>query len=264
MITRASGVIGLGTLLGIWAHPDDEAYLSGGLMALASDAGSRVVCVTATRGELGTADPGRWPPDRLAAVRTAELLRCLDILGVGEHHWLDYPDGGCADADGPAAVRRLAAIIDAVRPDTVLSFGPDGFTGHHDHRTVGDWVATAVDRAGPPGVRLLQVAASRSRHRRWATLNRELGVFEPGYPVVVPDDAPALHLVLERQVAARKVRALAAQRTQTAGLIKSLGVATYTAWVGEECFVERPVRPLTGRADVGRSPRARFAGRRTG
>ena len=46
----------LGTILGIWAHPDDEAWLSAGLMARAVDAGSRIVCVTATRGELGVQD----------------------------------------------------------------------------------------------------------------------------------------------------------------------------------------------------------------
>ena len=50
MIT-SDDVAELGTILGIWAHPDDEAYLSGGLMALARDNGQRVVCVTATRGE---------------------------------------------------------------------------------------------------------------------------------------------------------------------------------------------------------------------
>lgn len=44
MIASAAGVAALGTILGVWAHPDDEAYLSGGLMALARDAGSRVVC----------------------------------------------------------------------------------------------------------------------------------------------------------------------------------------------------------------------------
>ena len=40
----------LGTVLGIWAHPDDETFLSGGLMAMAREAGQRVVCVTATLG----------------------------------------------------------------------------------------------------------------------------------------------------------------------------------------------------------------------
>ena len=49
----------LGTILGVWAHPDDETYLCAGLMASAARAGSRVVCVTATRGELGTGDHDR-------------------------------------------------------------------------------------------------------------------------------------------------------------------------------------------------------------
>jgi LmbE family N-acetylglucosaminyl deacetylase len=47
----------LGTVLSIWAHPDDEAYLCDGIMAMAAAAGSRVVCVTAARGELGVTDP---------------------------------------------------------------------------------------------------------------------------------------------------------------------------------------------------------------
>ena len=90
----------LGTVLGVWAHPDDETYLCGGIMAAAVAAGSRVVCVTATRGELGSTDPVRWPPgEALARVRTEELENALRHLGVTEHHWLDYPDGARADVD---------------------------------------------------------------------------------------------------------------------------------------------------------------------
>ena len=60
----------LGTVLTVWAHPDDEAYLVGGLLALLTDAGQRAVCVTATRGE--AADPDAGPAERtaLAALRT--------------------------------------------------------------------------------------------------------------------------------------------------------------------------------------------------
>ena len=82
-------------------------------MAMARDNGSRVVCVTATRGELGTPDPDAWPPQRLAAERTGELARCLEILGVTEHHWLGYRDGECADgATRRSAVARLCEVID--------------------------------------------------------------------------------------------------------------------------------------------------------
>ena len=241
MIESASGVAELGTILGIWAHPDDEAYLSGGLMALARDTGSQVVCVTATRGELGTPDPAAWPPHRLAAERTGELARCLEILGVTEHHWLGYRDGECAQVSASDAVGRLCAVIEQVRPDTVLTFGPDGITGHPDHQVVSAWATAAFDQAAPPGARLLHSAVAQ-RRGRWSTLNDSLGVFLPGYPVTTPTDRLSLDLVLDPDTAARKVRALAAQTTQTAGLIAAMGVDCYTAWVGDESFAERSLQ----------------------
>ena len=70
----------IATLLGVWAHPDDEAYLSSGLMSVVRKAGGRVVVVTATRGEHGTDDPATWPPERLAPLRERELM---DSLAAG-------------------------------------------------------------------------------------------------------------------------------------------------------------------------------------
>ena len=62
----------LGTILSVWAHPDDETYLSAGIMASARDQGLRVVCTSATAGEHGTSDPQAWPPSRLGQVRSWE------------------------------------------------------------------------------------------------------------------------------------------------------------------------------------------------
>lgn len=227
----------LGTILGVWAHPDDEAYLSGGLMALARDAGSRVVCVTATRGEQGTGDPVRWPPDRLAAERTGELERCLEILGVTEHHWLGYRDGECAAAPAAEPVARLIELIREVQPDTVLTFGPDGNTGHPDHRAVGRWTAAAFDRAAPAGARLLRSAVPDGWARRWRAVHDRFQVFSPGYPITVDESELAVHLRLDPVTLARKVQALAAQETQTAGVIAALGPADYASWVSDEGFV---------------------------
>jgi LmbE family N-acetylglucosaminyl deacetylase len=252
-VITSDDVAELGTILGIWAHPDDEAYLSGGLMALARDNGQRVACVTATRGERGTPDPVAWPPDRLAAERTHELARCLEILGVREHHWLGYRDGECAGADRDAAVARLCAVLDDVRPDTVLTFGPDGITGHPDHRTVSAWAGAAVDRAAS-GARLLHSAVTEQQAVRWGALTDRLGVYLPGYPVLTPAERLAVGLVLPRDIAVRKVRALAAQATQTAGLIATLGVDLYTAWVGEESFVEAARVPVTAAGTLVGSP----------
>src|SRR5207237_1041407 len=105
---RFNVTVDLGTVLSVWAHPDDETYVCGGLMAAAVRQGNRVVCVTATRGELGSTDEQRWPPGpALAEVRTKELAESLAELGVSEHVWLDYPDGRCADADGGEAAARI-------------------------------------------------------------------------------------------------------------------------------------------------------------
>ena len=115
-------------MLGVWAHPDDEAYLSGGLMALARDAGQRVVCLTATRGELGTIDPWLWPPHQLAVESTIELGRCLDVLGRPITAGSASPTAGVRRSIPTGPSRRLATLLDDIRPDTVLTFGPDGFT----------------------------------------------------------------------------------------------------------------------------------------
>ncbi len=238
VVASASGVARLGTILGVWAHPDDEAYLSGGLMAMARDQGSRLVCVTATRGELGTPDPVAWPPARLAAERTGELARSLAILGVTEHHWLGYADGACPEVPVAEAVEKLRGLIEEVAPDTVLSFGPDGITGHPDHQAVSAWTAAAFQLAALPRARLLQAAIAERREARWGELNASLGIYLTGYPVLAPSDRLAVDLVLDSEITKRKVRALAAQATQTTALIEAMGIDRYTAWVSEESFVE--------------------------
>src|ERR687884_2047604 len=102
----------LGTILGVWAHPDDETYLSAGLMARAVRDGSRVVCVTATRGEEGSWDEERWPTSEMGKVREAELMESLRILGVTEHHWLDYADATCAQVPPEGGTAKVRAIME--------------------------------------------------------------------------------------------------------------------------------------------------------
>ncbi len=209
----------------VWAHPDDETYLAGGLSALLTDAGHRVVCVTATRGEAGGTD------QRLAEIRTAELEAALAVLGVTEHHWLDYADGGCADVDDDVAAARVRRIVESVDPDTVVTFGPDGFTGHPDHVAVSRWVDLALDGRSP---RLLH-AVSRER-RADAGLDEDYGVFELGRPRTLPDDDIDLLLPLDEALLDRKLRALLLQESQTAGLVSAVGLPRFQAWVSTEAL----------------------------
>ena len=186
----------------------------------------------------------------LAAERTRELASCLSVLGSASTAAGSTATGECARADPDTAAARLGDLLGDVRPDTVLTFGPDGITGHLDHRTVSAWTGVAFDRAAPSGARLLHAAVPAPRALRWGELDASLGVFLPGYPVVTPPERLAVDVVLGPEVADRKVRALAAQTTQTAGLIGMLGVDRYTAWVGEESYVEAARIPPTPRRAV--------------
>src|SRR5262245_103589 len=86
----------LGSILCIFAHPDDETFLAGAVMAAAAERGARVTCVSATAGEQGTDDPVAWPPERLGRVRRWEAAAAMAVLGVADHRFLDLPDGGLA------------------------------------------------------------------------------------------------------------------------------------------------------------------------
>jgi LmbE family N-acetylglucosaminyl deacetylase len=231
----------LGTVLGIWAHPDDEVYLCGGLMAAARDAGQRVVCVTATLGEHGTSDPGRWPPARLAPTRTWELRAALAVLGVIEHHVLGLPDGGCVDQPFETVVGRLVDIIDEVRPDTILTFGPDGMTGHSDHQVVSAWATAAHARTGT-ATRLLYAATSTELHERWQHLFEGMNIYlAEGLPVLTPEAELALQFEMGDDLADRKLVALRAQATQTAELVAAIGAEAMRDWCAVEEFVDASV-----------------------
>ena len=138
----------LGTILGVWAHPDDEAYLSAALMAWARRNGQRVVVVTATKGEAGTWDEERWSTPKMGEIREAELMRCLEILGVSEHSWLGIYDGTADKVALEEGVAMVRPFIEDVQPKTVITFGPDGMTGHDDHKAVSAWT---TERLAEPG-----------------------------------------------------------------------------------------------------------------
>src|SRR3954453_14481648 len=230
-----------GTILSVWAHPDDETYLAAGLMAAAVRAGQRVVCVTATRGELGSPDPDRWPPgEALAAVRTAELEEALKFLGVTEHHWLDYPDGGCADVEESEAVGRILALLDEVRPQHVLTFAPDGQTGHSDHITVSRWVGLAVDAldvASRP--RILHARPSTEWLAQWRPVLEPLGVYMGFEPISTPRAELAVCVDLDDDLLQAKCDALLAQVSQSGPILDALGIDTVREGIRAESFVDR-------------------------
>jgi LmbE family N-acetylglucosaminyl deacetylase len=227
----------LGTVLAVFAHPDDETYLCGGLMARAVRNGSRVVCVTATRGELGSTDEQRWPPgEPLAAVRTKELEATLAVLGVTEHHWLDYPDGGCVEVDQDKAVTRVADIMADAQPDTVLTFGPDGQTGHPDHISAGRWATAAFAKAARAGATLHYSTHTQAWLDTYRARLDELNVFMGAEPPCTPDDELSINEQLDGDLIDTKVRAIRCMVSQVQPLIDALGEDYLREGMREEVY----------------------------
>jgi LmbE family N-acetylglucosaminyl deacetylase len=242
----------LGTILGIWAHPDDEAYLSAGLMTLARRAGQRVVVVTATAGERGVSEPPR-PPRRLARVRRRELRASLAAVGVSEHVFLGYRDGACHRVEPASAVARLGDVFAGVQPDTVVTFGPDGITGHPDHRAVSAWAGAAWREAGRPG-RLLHATLTPGFHATWGEVNERIGMWmTDARGPSTPEDELAFALTLDGELLDVKYEALRAQASQTGPLIALLGEETYRRWHSVESFVDGSDtgRPTSARGKEG-------------
>jgi LmbE family N-acetylglucosaminyl deacetylase len=211
-------------VLGVWAHPDDETYLTAGLMARAVRQGDRVVCVTATRGEEGSWDEERWPTSEMGKVREAELMASLAILGVKEHHWLDYYDGACKGVPFEEGVDRVRAIMGEVAPRSVFTFGPDGMTGHDDHKAVCAWTTEAFERAAPGGASLYYATMTPEWAEEFVPRFNQFNVFmEPGTPPVTPRGELAIDFRLPPDVLDLKILAIAAHVSQVEGMMNAFG-----------------------------------------
>ena len=223
-------------MLGVWAHPDDESYLSAALMHRIVAAGGRVHLVCATRGELGAPSPVA-DPDALGLLREGELRSAMASLGVHDVSFMGYPDGGCASVDPAAAIDRLAGAMRTIRPDLIVTFGPDGITGHPDHVAVSRWVTLARTTTGTEDRSQLLYAtmtdAFVARHRRE---HPGLPLTLEGEPVTIPDGDVALRIVPEGAERDAKRAALLAHRSQTGPLVDQLGEERFLDWWTTETF----------------------------
>jgi LmbE family N-acetylglucosaminyl deacetylase/SAM-dependent methyltransferase len=166
-------------LLVVVAHPDDESFGCGSVLAhaAASQYDTAVVCAT-----LGEAGESRIETDDLAALREAELRAASAILGVGLVRLLAHADSGMIGAPPSGALvsvdpARLAtevqAVIEELRPDVVVTL--DASDGHRDHVAIRDATLTAVDASEHPVAATYLWCLARSSMTRWADYMRTTG-----------------------------------------------------------------------------------------
>lgn len=204
---------GVERLLVTVAHPDDETFGTGSLLAHAAQCGVDVTVACATRGEAGDPVPGSVSPGQeLAAVRERELREAAAHLGVERVVVFDWTDSGM---DGEAAsgslvaaslgevAARLVELIDEVRPTIVVTL--DGSDGHRDHLHVRDATVMAVRRATWEVGRVYLHCLPQRLMRRWVEALESsrsdaahLGIGELGTPeseiTTVVDTAAVRHI----------------------------------------------------------------------
>jgi len=232
--------------MAVHAHPDDESSQTGGTLARYAAAGVRTVLITCTDGGQGDGIGGVKPeaaghnPGIVAAQRSTELDLAAAALGVSDVIKLGYPDSGMPK-DSAGAIRSVAGktvfsrlalgplvkemveLMRLYRPAVVLTYPPDGMSGHPDHIRVHDIVATAhriivaetsADHGTAP--RMYYTALSRSRLEDAARMARAVygdGAWVPPAEIAV-DDASITTVVDVEDFWEHKLKALSAHASQ--------------------------------------------------
>lgn len=141
-------------MMGVFAHPDDEVFCAGGMLAQWAEAGHETMIVSATRGEAGQIqDAHAATRNTLGTVREEELRAACAQLGVRHVECLDYRDGMLREVDEETLASDIAAYIRAFAPEVVVTFGPDGGYGHPDHIAISKATTLACQQIAAEGGR---------------------------------------------------------------------------------------------------------------
>ncbi|MBP2703093.1 PIG-L family deacetylase [Microbispora sp. RL4-1S] len=242
------------------AHPDDEALLTAGTMAMLAAEGHRVVLVVATAGERGLADLPKG--NELGRTRTNELYRSAAALGCARVVLLGYGDSGLSvdggmaderpdnafiDADLEEAAQRLASVLKEEAADLVTIYDPAGGYGHPDHVQVHRVGRRAAEIAGTPIV--LEATVDRDLLLRGVRLAArfypaiDVRSFESAYS---PGDAITHRINVRRHTRAKRA-SMAAHATQatggdgerTLGAMMKIPAPAYRFVFGTEWYVRR-------------------------
>jgi LmbE family N-acetylglucosaminyl deacetylase len=139
-------------LMCILAHPDDESLGNGGILAKYAAEGVETYLITATRGQRGWFGEERDYPglEALGKIREAELIAAASVLGIRQVDFLDYIDGDLDQAHPAEVIAKIMRHVRHVKPDVVVTFGPDGAYGHPDHIAICQFTTAALVEAANP------------------------------------------------------------------------------------------------------------------
>ena len=241
MITSSDDLQRLGTIMGVWAHPDDETWASAGIMATSIDVGNHVAVLSATNGDAGqTADEARWARTSLREIRQQELRTALDSVGVNDLILLDYSDDKLGEVDDKEAIAAISRHMNAVQPDTILTFEPNGITGHTDHKKASSWAIAAAKQQDTPAAVYGAVDTVSSYENVGKRAHELFNVyFATDKPDLYEEADLAICFKLPPEAQERKRAAFKAHASQTHVLLEhQVGKELIEQSLKQECFIK--------------------------
>ncbi|MBI3384645.1 PIG-L family deacetylase [Candidatus Gottesmanbacteria bacterium] len=111
-------------LLAVFAHPDDESFGPGGTLAKYAKVGVEIHVLCATKGEAGGST---------GTIREKELFAASRVLGVKKVEFLDFIDGELSNNKYHQVAEKILRKITQFKPHVIMTFEPQGVSGHLDH-----------------------------------------------------------------------------------------------------------------------------------
>lgn len=200
----------VGTVLGVFAHPDDPEFFAGGTFAKWAADGADITFVIATSGDKGSADPD-MTHEGLAEIREAEERQAAAALGVKDVVFLRYKDG---ELFPTLELRRdITRMIRLKKPDVVVTLDPMRWyssrgINHPDHRAIGAATLEAVFPTARDRLNFIEHERDEGLDTHKVSTVYIAGAVEPTLNVDVTD-------AIERQI-----ESLRAHKTQIADMDK--------------------------------------------
>lgn len=195
-------------LLCVTAHPDDEAGGFGGSLLLYRERGVETHVVCLTPGQAATHRGNTQGEEELSAQRRREFAESCRILKVTGSEVLDYPDAALDRADFYHAVEDLVLRIRTIRPQVVMTLGPEGaITAHPDHSMASIFATMAFHWAGRANRYVEQLRDNLQPHRAQKLYySTALFTLPDRQPVALPPATTRIHIgnYLETKIAAFK------------------------------------------------------------
>ena len=204
----------LGTVL---AHPDDETFGTGGTLIRAVRRGGDVHSLCLTRGEAGWAGDPESPittREKLGELRAEEIREAGRRMGLASVTVRDWGDGKLADAAPRAVEDDILGWLRDVRPDVLITWGPDGGYKHPDHIAAGERCIAALERAGDAMPK--RVYRFVIHERNWRVMRDNMPEWVSLLDTLVPwrDDQLGAVIELTKDELERKWHAMQAHQSQ--------------------------------------------------